>query len=76
MIVELGCICCGAPAEVYHCRTGLGMSQRLHSRILPICEWHHRTGPSSILHNKPLFEELHGTEAMLEAALKATLGEI
>lgn len=40
-IASLGCICCNAPAQVHHLREGLGMSQRNHWLVIPLCPWHH-----------------------------------
>jgi hypothetical protein len=44
-VAALGCIICGAPAEIHHLREGVGMSQRSpDSRAIPLCPAHHRTG--------------------------------
>jgi hypothetical protein len=44
-IACLGCIICGAPAEIHHLREGMGMGQRApDERAIPLCPTHHRTG--------------------------------
>lgn len=48
-VAALGCIVCReagvfSPAEIHHVRAGLGMAQRNHARVIPLCHTHHRTG--------------------------------
>jgi len=70
-VVELGCIACrvigyaDTPAEIHHCRTGQGLSQRAdHFHVLPLCPHHHRTGPyGEALHaGRQKWEHKFGTE--------------
>ncbi len=45
-VAELGCLICGAPAELHHPRFVCGMSQRANDwLVLPLCFQHHRGGP-------------------------------
>lgn len=42
-VAALGCLLCGAPAEVHHLREGQGMSQRASNWLtVPLCPEHHR----------------------------------
>lgn len=44
-VAALGCIICGAPAEIHHPRFVCGMSQRAPDWLaVPLCPIHHRTG--------------------------------
>jgi len=65
-IAQMGCFCCGRPAEVHHCRNingNTGLSVRpSHQHTIPLCPTHHRTGKDSIHLGKNLFIEKYGTE--------------
>ena len=70
MVVSLGCLIDGAPAEIHHIREGVGIGQRNSDRdILPLCPLHHRTGGYGIaFHAGPkAFEAIHGCERDLQA---------
>lgn len=42
-VAGLGCLLCGAPAEVHHLREGQGMAQRASNWLtVPLCPEHHR----------------------------------
>lgn len=44
-VAALGCLICGAPAEIHHPRFVCGMSQRAsHWLAIPLCPRCHRTG--------------------------------
>lgn len=69
-VAGLGCIVCRrigrgfTPAMVHHINTG-GMSQRApHHLTIPLCPYHHQTGPfGEAVHNgKRTFEERFGKE--------------
>lgn len=48
MVADLGCLICGAPANLHHVREGQGMSQRASSWLVtPLCVEHH-TGNAGI----------------------------
>ena len=48
-IAQMGCYCCGRPAEVHHIRSHTGFSLRPnHQQTIPLCPSHHRTGKDSI----------------------------
>ena len=73
-VASLGCIICGAPAEVHHLKhdpiTGphLGMGQRAsHFHTIPLCPRCHRTGGIGVAyHASPrTWEGIHGTEIEL-----------
>ena len=63
-------------AEVHHIRkhTGMGLKPP-HTRILPLCSVHHRTGKISVHLGKKAFEEKYGTEEQLEKKLRERLEE-
>jgi len=52
-VAELGCIVCGAPADIHHPRFDCGMSQRSrHYLAIPLCKFHHQDGPFGMaIHN-------------------------
>lgn len=57
-VAALGCLLCGAPAEVHHLREGQGMAQRASNWLtIPLCPYHHR-GPRGV----------HGDRSALRAA--------
>ena len=75
-VSELDCYCCGSPAEVHHIRKHTGMGLRpSHTKILPLCASHHRTGKISVHLGKKAFEEKYGTEEYLEKKLRERLEE-
>jgi hypothetical protein len=43
MVAAIGCLICGRPAELHHCREGVGMGQR-GKDVIPLCPKHHRNG--------------------------------
>jgi hypothetical protein len=51
-VAALGCVICGAPAEIHHLREGVGMAQRSpDSRAIPLCPAHHRTGGHGVAYH-------------------------
>lgn len=83
-VAALGCLLCGAPAEIHHCRrdpeTGehLGLGQRASNfHVLPLCPIHHRTGGmGTAYHAGPrAWESIHGTETELWYRVQALLKE-
>lgn len=69
-IAALGCIICGAPANIHHPRFACGMSQRASNwLVIPLCPAHHQHGPfGHAVHNgQQEFEKTYGTEAELLA---------
>lgn len=76
-VANLGCILCGAPAEIHHPRFCVGMSQRSpHMLAVPLCPEHHRQGRyGQCVHNgQHEFERNYMTEAeMLAETLKRIL---
>ena len=72
-IASLGCIICTSPAEIHHIRSGMGMGQRSpHSRVLPLCPAHHRTGGYGVAYHagRGAWENNFGTELKLWEQLK------
>lgn len=47
MVVDLGCLITGGPAELHHCRHECGMGQRNHDHVAPLSPELHRTGSLS-----------------------------
>ena len=69
-VAALGCLICGAPAELHHPRFACGMSQRANDwLVIGLCERHHRTGAySEAIHNgQQEFEKKYGRECDLLA---------
>lgn len=66
-VAELGCLICRMPAEIHHCRLGMGKGQRdSHFRVLPLCPTHHRGGYGIGFHGgKRIWQEKYGTEEEL-----------
>jgi hypothetical protein len=62
------CVCGFWPVEVHHIRAGVGMGQKASDlETIPLCVWHHRTGPQAF-HNGPrIFQALFGMERELLA---------
>ena len=75
-VADYGCIACQIdgvvkPAEIHHIRKHTGMGLRPpHTRILPLCSVHHRTGKISVHLGKSAFEKKYGTEEQLEKQLR------
>ena len=75
-VADLGCICCGQPAELHHPRrhTGLGLRSSNYD-VIPLCPSHHRLGKVSVHLGKDLFEHKFGTEKELLKKVKKALIE-
>ena len=75
-VADLGCICCGQPAELHHPRkhTGLGLRSS-HFDVIPLCPTHHRLGKVSVHLGKYQFERTFGTEKELLKKVKKGLVE-
>ncbi len=76
-VASLGCIICGATAEVHHI-TGAGMGLRSsHFETIPLCTKHHRTGEfGEAVHNGTrTFEGRYGTQQELLAKTLERLSE-
>ena len=75
-VSNYGCIAChqdglNVPAEIHHIRKHTGMGLRpSHTKILPLCSVHHRTGKISVHLGKSAFEKKYGTEEQLEKQLR------
>ena len=75
-VADYGCIAChqdglNVPAEIHHIRKHTGMGLRPpHTKILPLCASHHRTGKISVHLGKKAFEKKYGTEEQLEKQLR------
>ena len=80
-VADYGCIACQIdgvvkPAEIHHIRKHTGMGLRpSHTRILPLCSVHHRTGKISVHLGKKAFVDRYGTEEYLEKKLRERLEE-
>lgn len=64
-VAALGCIICGAPAEIHHPRFAVGMSQRSsHFLAIPLCPRCHRLGVygEAIHQGQRAFEENNMSE--------------
>ena len=69
-VARLGCLICGATAEVHHVTTGVGMGQRAsHYDTIPLCPRHHKAtvgGLGEAIHaGKRTWEQRHGAELEL-----------
>ena len=66
-VAELGCVICGCPAEIHHCRAGQGLGQRAThiGGVIPLCPMHHRSGGHGIAFHagKRTWQDKFGTEA-------------
>ena len=76
-VADYGCIACeidgkvSIPCEIHHIRKHTGMGLRpSHTRILPLCSVHHRTGKISVHLGKKAFESKYGTEEQLEKQMR------
>ena len=57
-VASLGCLICGAPAQLHHPRDGQGKGQRAQNwLVVPLCQADH-TGPDGI-HNRRMFYARH-----------------
>jgi hypothetical protein len=72
LVASLGCVACriighqNTPAEIHHIREGQGISQKAdHFHVIPLCPYHHRTGPNAIHKSKINFERDFATETEL-----------
>ena len=81
-VADYGCIACeidgkvSVPSEIHHIRKHTGMGLRpSHTRILPLCSVHHRTGKISVHLGKKAFIERYGTEEYLEKKLRERIEE-
>ena len=63
LVARIGCLICGRPAELHHCRKGVGMGQR-GEEVIPLCAIHHRLGSfGEAIHNGyKTFSLIHGSE--------------
>jgi hypothetical protein len=76
-VAMLPCAVCGHwPVEVHHCRMNAGTGQKAgDDEAIPLCVWHHRTGPQAF-HNGPgVFQTLFGTELELLEKTKERLAK-
>ena len=80
-VSNYGCIAChqdglNVPAEIHHIRKHTGMGLRpSHTKILPLCSVHHRTGKISVHLGKKAFESKYGTEEQLQKQLRERIEE-
>ena len=69
-VADLGCIVCGAPAQLHHPRFVVGMSQRAPDwLVIPLCITHHTSGGYGVAFHagQTAFEANYGSEAQLLA---------
>lgn len=68
-IAAMGCIVCGAPAEVHHVHSdGMKRLSRSHRRVAPLCSLHHRIGEDAVHKlGHEGFTERHGVDLLAEA---------
>jgi len=64
LIAGYGCVVCRMPANIHHIRTGQGMSQKDHDKVIPLCYRHHQ-GEFGYHKNRVDFEAENGTELEL-----------
>ena len=75
-VADYRCIACNidglqVSAEIHHIRKHTGMGLRPpHTKILPLCASHHRTGKISVHLGKEAFIKKYGTEEQLEKQLR------
>ena len=77
-VAALGCLICGAGAEVHHIRSGQGQGQRAsHFETLPLCPLHHREGGMGVAFHAGTrtWQAIHGTEAELLHKVLIRLGK-
>lgn len=75
-VVAIGCLVCGGPASIHHCRHACGLGQRNHDHVAPLCGEHHQYGAIS-RHGKggKEFVELYGSDLSLHIETCLRLGE-
>lgn len=77
-VADLGCVICHGPAEIAHCAGRPSVVERIQEPkakgkklprmdwlVLPLCAFHHRTGPDSLDLNPRAFESRYGPVAWL-----------
>ena len=78
VVAELGCVVCWrehgewTPASIHHARSGCGLSQRDHDRVIPLCLDHHQ-GIKGIHQGQKSWEAEYGTEEELLEAVNNQL---
>ena len=80
-VAEIGCIVCKlfhekyTLASIHHVREGLGMGQRDHLKVIPLCPWHHQIGGVGVaIHaSKKEFENNFTTEIELLKKIETLL---
>lgn len=85
-VVDLGCVVCGAPAEIAHCHGGSIVERMLEPKakgkklprydwlVLPLCPGHGRIGPLSLDANVDLWEQRNGSQTSFIDELSDELG--
>ena len=75
-VAELGCLVCGAPAEIHHVTAyadRMGRISRSDERVVPLCPTHHRSGAVGGYHKSVEalghrgFYLIHGIDLYAEA---------
>ena len=80
-VADYGCIACekdglNVPAEIHHIRKHTGMGLRPpHTKILPLCASHHRTGKISVHLGKQAFEDRYGKQEDLAKRVRERIEE-
>ena len=80
-VANYGCIACEIDgkislAEVHHIRKHTGMGLRPpHTKILPLCASHHRTGKISVHLGKQAFEDRYGKQEDLAKKVRERIEE-
>lgn len=74
-VAALGCLCCGGPANIHHCRHECGMGQRNHDHVAPLCKWCHQDGTVSRHGTPGEFAMEWGTDKDLHERTMNMLGE-
>jgi hypothetical protein len=75
-VAALGCIICGAEAEIHHLRTGMGLGMRNdYKNAIPLCPSHHRSGGYKVAYHagRLAFESQFGTETELLEKVRSLL---
>lgn len=75
-VAALGCVVCDGPAEIAHCAGRPSVIERIQEPkakgkklprldwlVLPLCAFHHRTGPDALDLSPRSFESRHGPVA-------------
>lgn len=75
-VAELGCIICGAPAQIHHAKTHMG-GGRDHLQVIPLCVNHHNAGiyGTSFHAGKRVWEDKFGMEDDLLAEVAMRLAK-